>query len=39
MESKKDLGQRWINLIEGQGKGKMCFVYMFRAMLKSRDPD
>ena len=36
-ESKEDLGQQWINLVEGQGKGKMRFVYVFRAMWKSRE--
>ena len=33
----KDLGQWCINLVKGQSKGKMCFVYVFRAMLKSRE--
>ena len=36
-ESKEDLGQWWINLIEEQGKRKLCFLYVFRAMLKSRE--
>ena len=31
------MGQQRINLVEGQGNGQMCFVYVFRAMLKSRE--
>ena len=26
-----------INLVEGQGEGKVCFVYVFRVMLKVRE--
>jgi hypothetical protein len=33
----RELGQWWINLVERQGNGKMCFVYVIRAMLKSRE--
>ena len=33
----KDVSQQWIYLVEGQDNGKMCFVYVFRAMWKSRE--
>ena len=26
-----------INLVDGQGEGKVCFVYVFRVMLKVRE--
>ena len=32
-----NFGPAVINFIEGQGEGKVCFVYVFRVMLKVRE--